>query len=517
VNAYLDFALPPAHGTPVTLRQLLTHRAGFDERLRDLGQAQAPPVPLAEFVRSHLPRRGHTPEGSPSYSNYGIALAGYVVERTSGVPFERYVAEHVLAPLGMQDATFAQPLPEALAPRMSQGYVLGSGEPGPFELINHTPAGALSASGAAMARFLRMLLGGGELDGVRVISREGFARWTEPQVVVAGNGLGLAIYEAHLHGVRSIGHDGDLSHFHSALHAMPEHAFGVFVAQNSLGKSERMLRDVLVPALVKRYLAEPQREPAAAFAPTPAEALTGSFMTTRRSDASWIRLQGLLAQTTLRPREDGELELRGIRDAAGNPERWREVAAGRFRSADGEREIALVRDATGRVVALEPWFPGITYERAGLLDSQAVGITVLASSALIALATLLAPVVGRAARHALGAPAPPPRARLPAALTLASAAAWLAAIAVFAAFAGAAARSLWRFSRGEDAPLLAAILAMWLAVALSIACAVAVARELRAPVISPARRVARALPPLAFLALSWFAWNWGLLSDPTVY
>jgi CubicO group peptidase (beta-lactamase class C family) len=517
VNAYLDFVIPAAREGPVTLRQLLTHRAGFDERLRDLGQPSAPPRPLAEFLRSHLPRRGHTPDGSPSYSNYGIALAGYVVERASGMPFERYVTERIFAPLGMERATFAQPLPEPLAPQMSRGYSVASAQPGPFEFINDAPAGALSASADAMLRFLLMLLGGGALDGVRVISPDGFARWTEPQVRVAGNALGLAIYEAHLHGVRSIGHGGDLSYFHSELHAMPEHAFGVFVAQNSLGKSDRLLPAVLVPALVRRYLAAPRREQPPAFARTPPESLTGSFMTTRRSDRSWLRLQGLLLQTELRARESGELELSGIRDAAGNPERWREVAPGRFRSADGEREIELVRDATGRVVELEPWFPGLTYERAGLLDTQRFALAVFAPSAALALGALLAPLTGRVARRALGAPPAPPRARLPRALTLATGSLWLAGLGGFVTFALDASRNLWRFSRGNDGPLLAATAGIWLAAGLSVACAAAVARELRAPAPSRARRAARALPALAYLALSWFAWHWGLLSDPTRY
>jgi CubicO group peptidase (beta-lactamase class C family) len=516
VNAYLDFALPARDGEPVTLRQLLTHRAGFEERLRDLAQVRAPPIPLAELVRSHLPRRARTPAGSPSYSNYGFALAGYVVERAAGVPFERYVAEHVLGPLGMERATFEQPLPAPVAPLMSQGYQVASAPPGPFEVVNDAPAGALSASGDAMQRFLLMLLRGGELDGVRVLSPAGFAQWTAPQVDVAGNGFGLGIYETHLHGVRSIGHGGDLSHFHGDLHAMPEHGFGVYVAQNSLGKGERLLRSVLVPALVKRYLAQPRGEPPA-FEPTPASALTGAFMTTRRSDASWLRILGLVDQTALSVRDDGTLELRGVTDAAGNAERWREVAPGRFRSLDGERELELVRDAAGRVVEIEPWFPGVTYERAGALDARRVALAVLVPSLGIALGALLAPLAGWLARRALGAALAPARARLPRALALGTAAAWLGSFALFMVFTRAGTRAVWHFSREADGPLIAAIGGMWLASALSIACAVACLRELRAAGVSRTRRAARALPALAFLALTWLAWNWGMLSNPTRY
>ncbi|MFI5321340.1 MAG: serine hydrolase domain-containing protein [Myxococcota bacterium] len=517
VNAYLDFTVPKAFGRPVTLRQLLTHRAGFEERLRDLGHANAPPIPLARFVRERLPRREREPERSPSYSNYGVALAGYIVERTARVPFERYVAENIFAPLGMQRASFEQPLPASLAPLVSQGYQVASEPPGPFEVINDAPAGALSASGDAMARFLRMLIGGGELDGVRVLSPESFARWTQPQVVIAGNALGLTIYESHPHGVRTLGHGGDLSYFHSELHALPERGFGVFVAQNSLGKSPRLLRAVLVPALVKRYFAETRREQPQAVTPGHAREVVGNYMTTRRSDASWMRLQGLVGQAVVSARDDTMIEIRGLADAAGNTERWIETAPYRFRSRDGEREIEFARDERGRVEELEPAFPGVTYERASFADSQTFALAVFPFAVLVTLWALLAPAAGRLARWALAAPPAPERSGAAPSLTLLTAAVWLGALATFATFTSAAATNFWRFSRGADGVLVGSVLAVWVAAALSAVCAFATARELRAGGPSRARRVARAVPALAFLALSWFAWNWGLLTDPTRY
>jgi len=516
-NRYLDFEIPPAFGKPVTLRQLLTHRAGFEERLRDLGHAHAPPMPLAEFARSHLPRRSRVPERMPSYSNYGLALAGYVVERTAGVPFERYLAERIFAPLAMERATFAQPLPAELAPLMSEGYQVASEEPGPFEVINDAPAGGLSASGDAMARFLAMLLGRGALDGQRVISEEGFARWIAPQVQLAGNGLGLAIYESHPHGVRTIGHGGDLSYFHSELHALPEHGFGVFVAQNSMGNGGRLLRSVLVPALMKRYFAEPGRDAEQSADAGHAAEVAGAYMTNRRSDASWLRLQGLLDQVVVTPSADGTIEARGIVDAAGNTQRWREVAPYRFRSLDGEREVAFARDEHGRVAWLEPAFPGVAYERAGFADGQSLASVLFPAAAAIAIAALLAPIAGWIARKGLGAPRAPARGAFASALTRLTAFVWLAALGSFAWFALDAASNFWRFSQREDGVLVASLAGMWLAAALSIVCALATARELRDARATGLRRAARMLPALAFLALTWFAWHWRLLSDPTRY
>ena len=58
----------------------------------------------------------------PAYSNYGVGLASYIVQRTSGEPFEQYVQEHIFGPLGMTHSSFYQPLQKSLANLPSEGY-----------------------------------------------------------------------------------------------------------------------------------------------------------------------------------------------------------------------------------------------------------------------------------------------------------------------------------------------------------------------------------------------------------
>ena len=72
----------------------------------------------------------------PAYSNYGAALAGYMVERTSGLSFDDYLEQNIFAPLGMKHASFRQPLPAAMQDQMAQGYEVASGEPQPFEIVS---------------------------------------------------------------------------------------------------------------------------------------------------------------------------------------------------------------------------------------------------------------------------------------------------------------------------------------------------------------------------------------------
>ena len=112
VNDYLDFHIPPAFGKPITLRNLMTHTPGFREATKDLiSTDSAHAIPLAAYVPSHLPARIYPPGTIPAYSNYGTALAGYIVQRVSGEPFAEYIAHHIFEPLGMAHSAFSSRCP----------------------------------------------------------------------------------------------------------------------------------------------------------------------------------------------------------------------------------------------------------------------------------------------------------------------------------------------------------------------------------------------------------------------
>ncbi|PYI78776.1 MAG: hypothetical protein DMF05_11490 [Verrucomicrobia bacterium] len=148
VNDYLDFALPKTYPEPVTLRQLLTHTGGFEETLKNLFVAHESDIkPLRTYLMNEMPARIFLPGKIPSYSNYGFTLAGYIVERVSGEKFERYIENHILKPLGMNNSTFEQPLPPQLGPQMSKGYLSASKKPRDFEWVQAAPAGALTTTG----------------------------------------------------------------------------------------------------------------------------------------------------------------------------------------------------------------------------------------------------------------------------------------------------------------------------------------------------------------------------------
>src|SRR5690606_4606293 len=122
VNAYLDFRIPPREGKPVTLRNIMTHTAGFEEQIRGLISKGKPEAPLGDLLKRWVPHRIYAPGTTPAYSNYATALPGYIVERASGMSFDDYIDQRIFAPLGMAHSSFREPLPERLQPLMSKGY-----------------------------------------------------------------------------------------------------------------------------------------------------------------------------------------------------------------------------------------------------------------------------------------------------------------------------------------------------------------------------------------------------------
>jgi len=92
VNEYLDFKIPAKFGKPITLRNIMTHTTGFEEQVKDLINEEGAPIAmLKQHLAEHIPERIFPPGTTPAYSNYGASLAGYIVERVSGRPFNDYI------------------------------------------------------------------------------------------------------------------------------------------------------------------------------------------------------------------------------------------------------------------------------------------------------------------------------------------------------------------------------------------------------------------------------------------
>src|SRR6185312_5798797 len=104
-----------------------------EEGLKDVLTSDPQSLMSSEAYLKQHPRPQLFPPGSvPAYSNYGAALAGYIVQRVSGEPFASYVDRHIFQPLGMRHSTFEQPLPERFKGMAARGYRSASQPPRPY-------------------------------------------------------------------------------------------------------------------------------------------------------------------------------------------------------------------------------------------------------------------------------------------------------------------------------------------------------------------------------------------------
>lgn len=88
---------------PVTMTHLMNHSAGFQEMLWDVfANSEDEMMELGELLAHRQPEQVFEPGAVTAYSNWGVALAGYIVECISGQPFYEYVNQHIFAPLGMK-------------------------------------------------------------------------------------------------------------------------------------------------------------------------------------------------------------------------------------------------------------------------------------------------------------------------------------------------------------------------------------------------------------------------------
>ncbi|KQZ71641.1 hypothetical protein ASE06_19775 [Sphingopyxis sp. Root214] len=342
INTYLDFEVPPRFGRPITLRHLLTHRSGFAETYRELMTPDRASTPTLEtYVKRHLPDRIYPPGTNVAYSNYGATLAGYIVQRVSGERFEDYVARHIFAPLGMRHSTFEQP-PRRAVGEMATGYIGASGQPYAFEYAGDVPAGGLSASAGDMARFMIAHLDeGGPLLSPTTTSRMHAPAFRQiPQLP----GMALGFYEEDRNGRRVIGHAGDLVSFHTDLHLLPAERVGVYIAMNSWGREDASssLRRAFFHQFMDRYYpraAGPTAPPPKGSAER-AQAMSGTYASTRRSASNLGTLVDLFGQGRIETGEGGTISFSQFRDAAGVPKRWREVRPNIWREVGGTAILA---------------------------------------------------------------------------------------------------------------------------------------------------------------------------------
>jgi CubicO group peptidase (beta-lactamase class C family) len=440
VNNYLPPELQiPAQGfeKPIRVRDLMTHSPGFEDRV--LGVLFAPDpaamLPLEQFLQRYRPRRVREPGVLSSYSNYGAALAGAIVEDVEGSDWQTLVERDILKPLNLGHVTPREPyapregLPAPLAPELAADlsapmrWVGNAHVARGFEYVTPVaPAGAMSASAGDMARYMLMLLGDGTLDGVTIFGPQAARAFRTPLTSLPpeAGALDAGFFDQVLPGgFHGYGHNGATLSFYSNMIVVPALRLGVFVATNTEGGGE--LSDPLPARIVERFYAPPRAAPKARSADVAAlREYAGEYLSTRRRyEGLEGFLLGLQARQTVGVSPDGYL--------LAGPGGQRYVPAGTdlFAAVDpwagGPPFLRFERDGA-RVarIALVP----IAFERVGALMSRST----LGLVAVLTLVTSIGIVIGALIRRGRHLPASSGQ-RTAGLLQLVTALLWLATFA----------------------------------------------------------------------------------------
>ena len=393
VNKYLDFQIAPAFNKPITLRNLMTHTGGFEEVVHDIIFVDPKKAhSLRDFMIQNQPRRMYPPGEIPAYSNYGVGLAGYIVERVAAEPFEQYVSEHIFLPLGMKHSSFNEPMTAELAPYVSDGYRATTEKPAiGFEIFNPTPAGGISSAAGDMEKFALALLNSGDLDGHRILRTETRdAMWTRqfgtsdslpPQC--------MGFYQTWRNNLHFIGHDGDLLAFHSMFLLEPAQKLVIFVSYNSAGSAGRN-RAELLDGFADRYF--PAYTPPT-FQTIPADQLkdiAGNFQSTRRADSTKLAIGNPAAQSVFSVDKNGVLTIDTAKDLRGHTRKWKPIGKDLWQAEGEQARLFAIRDSSGRIVRIAVNFPGVQLQRVPWYENKSfVGICA-ALSLLILLPVVIA-------------------------------------------------------------------------------------------------------------------------------
>ena len=397
VNRYLDFQIRPKFNQPITLRNLMTHTGGFEETADDIIFTDPKKaISLRDYLIQNQPERIFPPGQIPAYSNYGVGLASYIVQRASGEPFEQYVAKHIFQPLGMTHSSFAQPLPKDLASLPSEGYRGNTTKPAVgFEIFNPVGAGGISSSAGDMGRFGQALLNGGELPaelgGQRILKPETLALMWTPQFRASDQlpPICMGFYQEWRNNLRWIGHEGDLIAFHSLFFVEPAQKILLFVSYNSAGGGEQP-RSEIIDMFSDRYFPD---HPAPVFLKTPAKELKdieGSYETTRRADSTKDAPGNLFGQRYATVDKDGLLHISNARDLRGHPIKLKPIGKDLWQDAEGQGRVFAIRDSRGKVVRLAGNFAGVQLQRVPWYENRHWMLPALiASLGILALVVLV--------------------------------------------------------------------------------------------------------------------------------
>jgi CubicO group peptidase (beta-lactamase class C family) len=327
INHYLDFPIEAFPGSrPVTVTDLLTHTAGVDDYMIGAEAPIGSPISLGAYFRRRIPVLVRKAGAEINYSNHGVALAAYIVERVSGMTFYDYVEERILHPLAMSQSSFRQPLPGPLRTkiafeRFEKPYTI----PYPVATLVTTPSD--------MAKFM---LGHLNAELSPVLSEGALAKMHTRQQSPAPemSGVAYGFFEAEDAGGRALFHAGARDHF-SLLYIVPERKFGIFIVMCGAPEQSQLPSRVVREFLRHSFASDGPRVPAAVIKSEIPEWVPGRYRLDATSQRTLEKLVGLGAEMRVWPAANSIAVSLPSLSRGESTERFTHVGPLRYRSESG--------------------------------------------------------------------------------------------------------------------------------------------------------------------------------------
>jgi CubicO group peptidase (beta-lactamase class C family) len=352
IQTYLDFEVPKTYPEPIRLKHLLTHTPGFeDQGTAGFAKTSDEVMPLSEYLPAHMPARVRRPGTYVSYSNYGSAVAGYIVQRVSGMAWADYIQQNIIDPLQMTETNVHQPMSADHKAHHAKGYSYSGGQykPTDFWFEHEAPAGVISTTANNMTTWMLMHLNEGSFNDISILKPETviqmhselFRQHPDGQPVLHG------FYRSDRNGIEIFGHGGDVNQFHSNLSFVPKHNLGIFVSYNSDPGSRA--RSNVIAAFVNYFLPASYASVIEPNSDVVLDDYIGIWTSTRRNHSTFEKLALLMSQMTIYA-DNNELALTG---QAGTT-RWIPVEKDRFRAKYANSHLLFYRNEQGEVTHFSP-------------------------------------------------------------------------------------------------------------------------------------------------------------------
>ena len=384
---------------PITMLDLMSHSAGFEDAYFGFFYADNIETDLTadDYLNRYAPHRVRPPGEQIVYSNFGVNLAGKIVETVSGENFSDYTDKHIFEPLGMTRSGFRDYPNQAadgyldaeLEEDRAIGYRWEGGKFLPYDqFFMHRaqyPAGSVSATATDMAVFMLAHLNGGASDGKRVLSDSSVDQMHKR---LRGNADGIqgnahGFWTGQIRGYRTVEHGGAVLGFLSDMVLVPELGLGIFVSTN--GDDGRGAVTSLPRRVIENFY------PPLALPPQPDSAFTaqrevyaGQYLSNRRGYKIIDKLAALGSETTVSVTDNGYL----ITTSGQGSKRWLPLGDHVFENVDDGSRMAFEVNQSGVAVRWLVSYGHNVADRISLLNSSKFFYIAAGSTLVLAIGSL---------------------------------------------------------------------------------------------------------------------------------